>query len=543
MGFVNTNLLSLITFLPLVGMVLVLLAPSQNKKLIQWGSVAFSLLPLGLAIYVWAAYDNSKGGFQFVEQMPNWFPQINASYKVGVDGISLPLVVLNAFLTPLAMLISMSVEKAIKPFYALIFLFETATAGVFVSVDLVLFFFFYELTLVPMFFLINQWGGANRRYASLKFFIYTLFAGLAMLLATQVVGIASGSFDLEYLFSEIGRPFLGDNTVNILFRDPSVWKGVAFFSFALAFALKIPVFPLHTWLPDAHTEAPTGGSMLLAGIMLKLGGYGFLRIVLPLFPDASAQFAWVIALLGMLSIVLGAFAAWGQSDFKKLVAYSSVNHMGFVALGIASVAALMGGAAHAAGGEGGAAAAEHLGATVMQSAAIASNGAVLQMVTHGLSSAAMFAVVGVIYDRAHTRDLTRFGGLWDIMPKYGAILIFCAMGSLGLPGLAGFVSEFMVTRGAWSGFTVYTILSMAGLLITGIYVLKSIQKVLHGPLAHEWEHHPLSDINIKEILGIAPLMIAMLLLGIYPTFLVNLINTGTVRLLELATRTLEAVAR
>jgi len=536
MGFVNTNLLSLITFLPLVGMVLVMLVPSQHKKLIQWGSVAFSLLPLGLAFYAWAAYDNTKGGFQFVEQAANWFPQINATYKVGIDGISLPLLVLNAFLTPLAMIISMSIEKAIKPFYALLFLFETATAGVFVSVDLVLFFFFYELTLVPMFFLINQWGGANRRYASMKFFIYTLFAGLAMLLATQVIGLASGSFDLEYLFSQVGRPFVGNNTVNMLFGDPNTWKGVAFFSFALAFALKIPVFPLHTWLPDAHTEAPTGGSMLLAGIMLKLGGYGFLRIVLPLFPDTSAQFAWVIALLGMLSIVLGAVAAWGQTDFKKLVAYSSINHMGFVALGIAAVAALMGGAAHAEG-------AEHLGATALQSAAIASNGAVLQMVTHGLSSAAMFAVVGVIYDRAHTRDLNRFGGLWDIMPKYGAILIFCAMGSLGLPGLAGFVSEFMVMRGAWSGFTVYTVLSMAGLLITGIYVLKSIQKVLYGPLAHEWEHHPLSDINWREVLGIAPLMIAMLILGIYPTFLVNLINTGTVRLLDLASKTLEAVVR
>jgi NADH-quinone oxidoreductase subunit M len=269
--------------------------------------------------------------------------------------------------------------------------------------------------------------------------------------------------------------------------------------------------------------------------MLKLGGYGFMRYVLPIFPDTSAQFAWVLALLAMLSIVLGAFAAWGQNDFKKLVAYSSVNHMGFTALGIAALAVLMG-APHEAGST------HAIGATAVQSAAIASNGAVLQMVTHGLSSAAMFAVVGVVYERAHTRDLTKFGGLWNSMPKYGAILIFCAMGSLGLPGLAGFVSEFMVTRGAWSGFTTYTALSMLGLLITGIYILKSIQKVLHGPLGHEWAHHPLKDIGFTEMLGIVPLMLAMLYLGLYPTGLVQLINSGTITLIDLVSRAIAAVS-
>ncbi|NJM40831.1 MAG: NADH-quinone oxidoreductase subunit M, partial [Anaerolineae bacterium] len=237
MGFVNSNLLSLITFLPLLGMLLVLATPADRKKLIQWGSIAFSLIPFALSLVLWASFDTRSNNFQFVEQV-TWFPQINASYKVGVDGISLPLVVLNAFLTPLAMLISMSVEKAIKPFYALLFLFACATSGVFISLDLVLFFLFYELTLVPMYFLINQWGGANRRYASLKFFLYTLFAGLAMLLATQVIGLASGTFDLEYLMSEAGRPFTGDNTVNALWGNMNTWKAVAFFSFFIAFALK-----------------------------------------------------------------------------------------------------------------------------------------------------------------------------------------------------------------------------------------------------------------------------------------------------------------
>jgi NADH-quinone oxidoreductase subunit M len=416
------------------------------------------------------------------------------------------------------MLISFHVEKGVKAFFALFFLLELATLGVFVSLDLLLFFVFYEISLVPMFFMINQWGGANKRYASLKFMLYTMAMSLGMLLSIQLIGLASGRFDLPHLLSEAGRPFTGNNQINVLFADPGVWKSVAFIAFALAFALKVPIWPLHTWLPDAHTEAPTGGSMMLAGILLKLGGYGFLRLVIPLFPDAAAAFAPMLGLLAMLSIVIGAFAAWGQTDFKRLVAYSSVNHMGFVAMGIAVAAAYKGRPFF----------------MTETDAVIAGNGALLQMITHGLSSAAMFAVVGVVYERAHTRDLARFSGLWTIMPKYGAIMLFCAMGSLGLPGLAGFVSEFMVARGGfhaspdggWTIYTYYTVLSMAGLLVTGIYVLKSIQKVLHGPIGFEWKAHPLPDINKIELLGIAPLMIVMLLLGVLPSIVLNTINVG-----------------
>jgi NADH-quinone oxidoreductase subunit M len=284
-------------------------------------------------------------------------------------------------------------------------------------------------------------------------------------------------------------------------------KAIAFWAFVVAFAIKVPVWPFHTWLPDAHTEAPTAGSMILAGVLLKLGAYGFLRFILPLYPEQAKFYAVALGVLAVMAIVMGAFASWGQDDFKRLVAYSSVNHMGFVVLGIAA-------AAYASGTE---------------NAVIALNGAVLQMFNHGLSAAGMFLLVGVIYERAHTRDLNDFGGLFPIAPIYGGILIFTSMASLGLPGLNGFVSEFMVVRGAWPVLTTLTAISMLGLLITGAYILKGISKVLQGPLNEKWVGHNM-EINKREIIAIAPLMVLMLVIGVWPSWIVEVINATVLRL-------------
>jgi NADH-quinone oxidoreductase subunit M len=354
-----------------------------------------------------------------------------------------------------------------------------------------------------MYFLINQWGGEKRNYASLKFILFTMGGSLGLLLAIQMIGTVTGTFDLVQLFAL--WPALSGGT---MFGLPmETVKAIAFWAFVIAFAIKVPVWPFHTWLPDAHTEAPTAGSMILAGVMLKLGAYGFIRLVLPLFPTESAHYAIWLAVLAGASIVFGGLAAAGQKDFKRLVAYSSINHMGFVILGIAAAAWALGSSDPA----------------IRQSGIIALDGAVLQMFNHGLSAAGMFFLVGVLYERAHTRDLSRFGGLYALLPVYGSLLIFMSMASLGLPGMGGFVSEFMVVRGSWPIFMAVTAVSLIGLFFTGVYILKALKMVLHGPLNEEWAGH-LSEINLREILVAAPLMVLVLVTGIWPSWIMNLIN-------------------
>ncbi|MFN2147526.1 MAG: NuoM family protein [Anaerolineales bacterium] len=509
MSFLHDHILTLILFSPVVSALIVLLIPREQEKAIRWAAFLLSLVPFGLSIYLWTSYVPGQAGFQFVEQA-TWYEAINSSYHLGVDGISVPMVLLTTLLTPLSILISWSIKENLRGFMVLFLLLETGMLGVFMSLDLLLFFVFWEIGLVPMYFLINQWGSANRNYASFKFLIYTMAGSLGLLLAIQMIGVASGTFDLISItqsWSTLSEPLtlLGlPITLSI-----STVKTIAFWAFVIAFAIKVPVWPFHTWLPDAHTEAPTAGSMILAGVLLKLGAYGFLRLVLPLYPAEAKSFAGVLALLATLAIVLGAFASWGQSDFKRLVAYSSVNHMGFVVLGIAAAAYAQ-------------------GTLMAQDAIIAVNGAVLQMFNHGLSAAGMFLLVGVIYERTHTRDLNEFGGLFPLAPMYGGILMFTAMASLGLPGLNGFVSEFMVVRGVWPIFTLFTALSMIGLLITGAYILKGIAKVLQGPLNEKWLGHQL-EINRREAIAIAPLMVLMLVIGVWPAWIRNVINQTVTR--------------
>ena len=335
----------------------------------------------------------------------------------------------------------------------------------------------------------------------MKFMIYTMGGSLGLLLAVQLLGVLFGTFDLVTLYERWNAL---DSSKMILGLSVSTVKTVAFWAFAIAFAVKVPLWPFHTWLPDAHTEAPTAGSMILAGVLLKLGAYGFLRLILPLYPVEAKYFAGALAFLATAAIVFGAFASYAQTDFKRLVAYSSVNHMGFVVLGIAA-------AAFAAG---------------TTDATIALNGAILQMFNHGLSAAGMFFLVGVIYERTHTRNLEEFGGLFPLVPVYGGILIFTSMASLGLPGLNGFISEFLVVRGAFPILTVYTVISMLGLLFTGAYILKGIKKVLHGPLNEHWAQgeHKLTEINTREILVMAPLMVLILWIGLWPGWILNVIN-------------------
>lgn len=528
MDFISTHLLSLILFFPFLAGLVIVLIPGDQVRAIRWTAFGASLVPLILSIWLWIGFDASAAGFQFQEIYP-WYEAIHSSFHIGVDGLSLSMILLTTILTPLAILASFSVTDRVKAYMFLFLFLETGMLGVFMALDLLIFFVFWEIGLVPMYFLINQWGSANRNYASMKFFIYTMAGSLGLLLAIQLLGVLFQTYDLVTLFQQWNAL---DASAKMLpwvdgtFITVGTVKAVAFWAFVVAFAIKVPVWPFHTWLPDAHTEAPTAGSMLLAGVLLKLGAYGFLRLVLPFYPAEAQQYAGWLAFMAVMAIIFGAFGSYGQTDFKRLVAYSSINHMGFVLLGIAA-AAYVG--------------VNSTDASLNWSKDSALAGAVLQMFNHGLSAAGMFFLVGVIYERTHTRDLNQFGGLFPLVPVYGSLLIFTSMASLGLPGLNGFVSEFLVVRGAfgvgyagggWNMMAIFTALAMIGLLMTGAYILKGIKKVLHGPLNEHWAHgeHKLTEISTREILVMIPLMALILVLGIWPAWLLDVINEAITKL-------------
>lgn len=473
--------LVLVTFFPLVGVIVLLFLRPGQKEAARWVALVTSLITFGVSLAVLAQFNLADPDLQMVVDLP-WIPlagwQIH--FHLGVDGLSILLLLLTTFLTPISILSTWTaVEERVKEFMLFFLLLELGMVGVFLAQDLFLFYIFWEFTLVPMYFLIGIWGGPSRMYAAIKFFLYTMAGSILMLLAILWLGIYQGSFQLPELVAKGGIPN------NIQF-----WL---FLAFAAAFAIKVPMWPLHSWLPDAHVEAPTAGSVILAGILLKMGTYGFLRFNLSLFPQAAVQLAPWMAGLAVVGIIYGAVVSYAQKDVKKLVAYSSVSHLGFVMLGLFAL--------NAQGVQGG----------------------ILQMINHGLSTGALFLVVGMIYERRHTREMDAFGGLWKIMPVYGTLTLIVALSSMGLPGLNGFVGEFTILLGAWGagqtgqalGSHWFAGLAAIGVILAAVYILFMFQKLFMGPVTKD-ENRNLKDLNWREIVILVPLIVLIFWIGLYP---------------------------
>ena len=499
-----SGLLSLVLWIPVAGIAALLAVPRGQVRTIRIVALVTTIADLLASVWAAAAFDFSRAGtLQLTEQVP-WIPSLGVTYHLAVDGLSLPLVLLTTLLTVLCVIYSWRVDLRPKEYMILFLLLESGLLGVFVALDFFLFYVFWEVSLIPMYFIIGIWGGPRRVYAAIKFFLYTLVGSLAMLLAILIVYFHSSphTFDMVALFQQ--KPLAGDLHLATL----------AFWGFFLGFAIKVPMFPFHTWLPDAHVEAPTAGSVLLAAVLLKLGTYGFVRIVLPLLPGAFHALAGLVAVLATIAAVYGALVAMAQTDLKKLVAYSSVNHMGYVMLGVAAAAAAEGRPA------------------LQNAAAIALNGATMQMLAHGVVTGALFFLVGVIYDyRAHTRGVNDFGGLWERLPVYTGFTMLAMLASLGLPGLIGFVAEFSIFLGAYQIYPGFTVVALTGVVITVAFFLWTIYRIFWGPLNTRWAALP--DLDGREAWTLAPLAVLMIAVGLYPAPLVGAINAAMLGILSL----------
>ncbi len=463
-------ILSLITFLPLAGAFILLFVERRREAFIKGLAFTVSLADFLLSLHLFVAFRTDTADLQFVEKVP-WIKGLGVSYFLGIDGLSLLLLLLTTFLSAVAILASFSLGEKVKEYMICMLLLETGMVGVFVALDLLLFYIFWEAMLIPMYLLIGIWGGPRRIYATWKFILYTMAGSVLMLVGIIVLYFLGGrTFDLSVL-SQVPIP-----------PDLQRWLFVAF---ALAFAIKVPMFPFHTWLPDAHVEAPTAGSVLLAGILLKMGAYGFLRFALPLFPQASGEFAPLILFLALVGILYGALVSWVQPDLKTLVAYSSVSHLGFVMLGMF--------------------------AFTIQGV----EGAILQMVNHGLSTGALFLIVGMLYERTHTRMIEELGGLYRPLPRLGAFFLIVAFSSIGLPGLNGFVGEFLILVGTFLRSKTSAVLAALGVILAAVYMLGMLQRVMFGERKGQAAGH-LFDLSGREIAVLLPVVLLILWIGIYP---------------------------
>src|SRR6267142_2450748 len=491
----NLPLLSISWMLPVAGAVLLVFvgnAEGQRNALIRWITLIVSIAVFAVTLATWASFNSASAEFQLVERHP-WIPAFGIDYYLGIDGISLLLVVLTGFLTPVAVLSSwIGIEKKVKEFYIFLLLLEAAMIGVFLSLDLFLFYVFWDAMLIPMYFLIGIWGYDQRIYAAIKFMLYTMAGSVLMLIA--ILGLAylhnaatgSYSFDLLELYTLDIAP------------TTQYWF---FLAFAVAFAIKVPLFPFHTWLPDAHVQAPTAGSVILAGVLLKMGTYGLIRFAFPLFPLAATYFAPWIAVLAVIGIIYGALVAMVQPDMKKLVAYSSVSHLGFVVLGICA-----------------------MNVNGMQ-------GAVYQMLAHGVSTGGLFLMVGMLSDRRHTRLISEFGGLKKVMPRLTAGFMIITLASIGLPGLNGFIGEFLIMLGAFRWDPRYVVGAGLGVILSAVYMLWMFQRVYYGPITHD-ENAALSDLRPREWSAVVPLAAAALVMGIFPTIFLKPTEPAVMKIVQ-----------
>ena len=494
----NSHLITYLLFIPLLGGVLLLFIGNKKENLIRYFGLAVSIITFLISLVIYFNFDLNNPSFQFVHKF-DWIQNLHISYIVGVDGLSLLLVLLTTFLTPLTLISSWSsIQKKVKEFTFFMLMLEVGMLGVFVSLDLFLFYIFWEAMLIPMYFIIGIWGGDNRIYASIKFFLYTFFGSLLMLVAIIWLAV--------YASTPLGH--FSTNLIELYKIGPQVPQNIQnwmFLAFTFSFAIKVPIFPLHTWLPDAHVQAPTAGSVILAGVLLKMGTYGLLRFCLPLFPQASIKFAPVISILAIIGIIYGALVAMVQKDMKKLVAYSSVAHLGFVVLGIFAL--------------------------TQESV----QGAVIQMLNHGLSTGALFLLVGIIYERTHTREISEYGGIAKIVPIYVTFLMIASLSSIGLPGLNGFVGEFLILLGSFKSTVLgswwYTIFAATGVIFAAVYLLWMYQRVVFGEVKNP-KLNELTDMNKRELLVLIPIFIFIVWIGIYPSTFLNVSKQSSQKIIE-----------